>query len=542
MHPNNPARAEFFLGRVLRPGWRFASLLIAAASVVLFSAILVANVQAPQLALAVPIALAAAILSFVVLLGVSLRQLRRKENRVTSALEISEQQLQQMANNIQEIFWVVDLDGQPALRVNQAYEAITGRTGRSLGMDPRSFRDVIHPEDRSRVLARLADGAPRNPFEEQFRIVRPEGEVRWVWVRGFPVEDAYGKASRLVGTALDITSQKEAEAQVASNLALANSACAEADALRKATLGLTEDLHMNYVLDTLLQSVTTLIACDEAQILLLEGDSRLLVAREKPLHPPGGRALGHRIVEASEFPFFQQLVVDQKSVLLPDTGREAVWRTSTGEGTIRSWLAVPLIASRATLGVLALGNSQVMTLTEEHLRLGNSLAISAAAAIQNARLYERAAIYGAELEKRMVAMAAAEKALKLCEEDRELSEKKFQKIFRSSPLPFCITTAEEGRFMDVNPAFEVRYGYSRAELIGHTVEELRIWEDPSDRDLMLSYLRRGGPIRNVVTRLRSKSGEIKCTAYSADWIQIDGRICIFAVSQDLLPYETTCNN
>jgi len=96
--------------------------------------------------------------------------------------------------------------------------------------------------------------------------------------------------------------------------------------------------------------------------------------------------------------------------------------------------------------------------------------------------------------------------------------------------------------MDVNPAFEVRYGYSRAELIGHTVEELRIWEDPSDRDLMLSYLRRGGPIRNVVTRLRSKSGEIKCTAYSADWIQIDGRICIFAVSQDLLPYETTCNN
>ena len=87
MHPNNPARAEFFLGRVPRPGWRFASLLIAAASVVLFSAILVANVQAPQLALAVPIALAAAILSFVVLLGVSLRQLRRKENRVTSALE-----------------------------------------------------------------------------------------------------------------------------------------------------------------------------------------------------------------------------------------------------------------------------------------------------------------------------------------------------------------------------------------------------------------------------------------------------------------------
>ena len=112
------------------------------------------------------------------------------------------------------------------------------------------------------------------------------------------------------------------------------------------------------------------------------------------------------------------------------------------------------------------------------------------------------------------------------------SEDRFQKVFRSSPIPFSITTVVDGRFLDVNAAFECRYGYSRAEVLGRTVHELRIWEDPSDRALMAAQLQRG-PIRNVVTRLRTKSGQIKTTTYSADMIQFDGQTCILAVSEDL---------
>jgi hypothetical protein len=60
-----------------------------------------------------------------------------------------------------------------------------------------------------------------------------------------------------------------------------------------------------------------------------------------------------------------------------------------------------------------------------------------------------------------------------------------------------------------------------------------MWEDPADRDLMLAQLSKGGPIQNVMTRLRVKSGEIKITAYSADKIQFEGQSCILAVSEDL---------
>ena len=73
------------------------------------------------------------------------------------------------------------------------------------------------------------------------------------------------------------------------------------------------------------------------------------------------------------------------------------------------------------------------------------------------------------------------------EDSRRISEEKFQKVFRSSPIPFSITTVKEGRFLDVNAAFERRYGYSRADVLGRTVHELRIWEDSADREFMIAF-------------------------------------------------------
>jgi hypothetical protein len=54
---------------------------------------------------------------------------------------------------------------------------------------------------------------------------------------------------------------------------------------------------------------------------------------------------------------------------------------------------------------------------------------------------------------------------------------------------------------------------------------------------LVTQLQRSGPIRNVITRLRTKSGEIKLTTYSADRIQFDGQSCILAVSEDLPEYD-----
>ena len=497
-----------------------------------------AKLQHLQLSSVLLIALIATLCTVVFVHTRFLLHLYQQHRQTASALLTSEHEFQQMADNIQEIFWMLDARTRKTIYVNQAYETMTGRSCQSLQEDPSSYEEAIHPEDRPHVLGKLQEATQTGQFDERFRIVWPTGDVRWVSVRGFPVRDSDGSICRLVGTAQDITAQKQGEEQVAKNLALAEGAWAESEALRKATLALTQDLRMDYVLDALLQSLTELISCECARLWLLEGETRLFVAREKLCHEtPKKRPNYPLTLDAADIPFLRRILGSQKSVLLSDTKQEADWQTFKGHAHLRSWLCVPLVASQRTLGLLSVGHAQPESFTLEDLRRAQLLAIPAAAAIQNSRLYECASIYGSELEKRVNDLHEAKKELERSEQSRKISEDKFHKVFLSSPVAFSITTVNEGRFLDVNAAFECRYGYSRAELIGHTVHELRMWEDPADRSLMLAQLQKGGPIRNVITRLRTKSGDIKLTAYSADRIHFDGLECVLAVSEDVPQHE-----
>jgi PAS domain S-box-containing protein len=451
-----------------------------------------------------------------------------------AALHESDERFHQMADNIQEVFWMLDAGTKHVIYVNQAYETITGRSCESLQENPTSYQELFHPEDRVRVLTRLEEAMRTGEFDEEFRIIRPDRAIRWVWARGFPVRDSAGVIRRLVGVTQDVTARKSAEEQMGKNLALAESAWAEADAFRKTTLALTQNLSMDYVLDTLLQSLLKLIPCDSARVLLVETDTRLFLAREvQHAEQTRRHAKCPATLDAGENRFLMQVLATKSSLLIPNTSEDQDWQGFEGYSHMQSWLCVPLVASQRVLGVLSLGDTRAHTFTQEHLRLAKSLAIPAAVAIQNARLYERAEIYGVELEQRLVDLHQIQQALKQAEESRARSEEKFTKVFRSSPIAFSITTVTEGRFIDVNEAFERKYGYSREEILGRTVFDIGVWVDASDRSQMLNEIRGQGHVRNRVTRLRKRSGDIIETVYSADIIELDGQQCVLVVSDDM---------
>jgi len=528
-------RPEHAPRRGTQPGWATVYIILAVIAAVLLLLVLREKVRGELVPTALMIAVAVGF-GIVILLGTLSLVRALREHRE------SEERFQQMASNIGEIFWMMDADTKQALYVNEAYEKITGRSCQSLMESPSSYEEVIHSEDRAHVLGKLDEATMTGQFDERFRITLLNGDVRWVRVHGFPVRNADGRVWRLVGTAQEITEQKQAEDQVARNLAIAEAARAEAEALRKATQALTQDLHMDFVLDALLRSLEELIPYTCARVLVPEGGPHVLALGERISPEPAKTSAKCETdypltLIADRSPFLKRILEDRKSVLIPDTRQEREWQTFKGHTQLRSWLSVPLVASDDYLGFLSVGHKEPNRYTQEHLRRAELLAIPAAAAIQNARLFARADIYASELEKRLADLREAETALARSEGDRLVSEEKFQKVFRSSPIPFSITTVKEGRFVDVNAAFERRYGYSRQEVLGHTVHELKMWEDPADRILMIEQLQRGGPIRNVITRLRTKSGEIKVTAYSADRIQFDGQSCILAVSEDLPDYD-----
>jgi PAS domain S-box-containing protein len=335
---------------------------------------------------------------------------RKKEAEI--ALRESEERFQQMADNIQEIFWMLDAERMKVLYVSPAYEMITGRPCPSMSDDPESYQEIVHPEDRVRVLSRLSEAIRAGRLDEEFRITRPDGTIRWICIRAFPVKDSVGTIRRLVGTVQDVTSRKCAEEQMARNFDLAEAARAEAEAFRKTSLALTQNLSMDYVLDTLLQALLKLVPYESAQVILVETDTRLFLAREVANYKPSGRAPhSPETFDARDSHFLMPVLATKSSMLIPDTAEEPGWASFNGFSHLRSWLCVPLIASQQLLGVLSLGDTEPQAFTREHLRLAKSLAIPAAVAIQNARLYEQAQIFRVELEQRLLDLERAEKAL-----------------------------------------------------------------------------------------------------------------------------------
>jgi PAS domain S-box-containing protein len=412
-------RREFSSSQASGLGWRISLILFCLASAILVVTLVATRVHSIDLSsmlLGIALATFCVVLFF---LSRSLLLLREQQQETASALDTteaslleSEERFRQMADNIQEIFWMIDAETRKTLYLNPAYETITGRSREELKRDPLSYEEIIHPEDRVQVLLKLEEATRTGDYDQRFRIVVPNGVVRWVWVRGFPVRNDRGRIRRLVGTALDITTHKQAEEDVARNLSLAESAWAEADAMRKATLALTQDLRLDYVLDTLLQSLHDLVPYESASILLVEADSRVFLAREFP-HSNSIPPISNypKTFKASDYPVIQSILGTQTSVLVSDTNQDEGWRPFKDRAHLRCWLCVPLIAASRLVGLLSLGHTEPNGLLKQHLRIAELLAIPAAAAIQNARLYERAEIYAEELERRLSDLRRAQNAL-----------------------------------------------------------------------------------------------------------------------------------
>jgi PAS domain S-box-containing protein len=133
-----------------------------------------------------------------------------QQKQAQEALATSEEKFRQIAENIHEIFWMRDAEADIVLYVNPAYEKIWGRSCESLYIEPQSFLDGVHPEDKARVISNLKNNIKKE-FEIEYRIVRPDDSVRWVWEHSFPVKNGLGKVYRRAVVTQDITERKRAE-------------------------------------------------------------------------------------------------------------------------------------------------------------------------------------------------------------------------------------------------------------------------------------------------------------------------------------------
>ncbi|OGV67913.1 MAG: hypothetical protein A2283_12225 [Lentisphaerae bacterium RIFOXYA12_FULL_48_11] len=137
-----------------------------------------------------------------------------ERKRIEEELKKSKEHFRLIAETIEEVFWMADVKTQKTFYVSPAYEKIWGRSCKSLYKHPQSFIQSIHADDRKRACIDIAIKRSGRPFNTDYRIIRPDGTVRWIWDRGYPVRNKAGMVTLYVGVAQDVTERKNIEKEL----------------------------------------------------------------------------------------------------------------------------------------------------------------------------------------------------------------------------------------------------------------------------------------------------------------------------------------
>lgn len=149
-------------------------------------------------------------------IGFALEAAAREEARrqAEARLAASEERFRQLADTLEDLFWIKDAHSQQFLYVSPAFERIWGIPARRLEENPKAWLDFVHPEDRDRIQLLNAESVEPGPRDVEYRIVRPDRRVRWVRSRIYPVLGPDGRVNRWVGVTRDITRERELEQQL----------------------------------------------------------------------------------------------------------------------------------------------------------------------------------------------------------------------------------------------------------------------------------------------------------------------------------------
>jgi PAS domain S-box-containing protein len=136
---------------------------------------------------------------------------------------------------------MTDVDKNQILYVSPGYETIWGRSCESLYASPRTWMESIHPDDRERVETAMRSRQLSGGYDEEYRIVRPTGGIRWIRDRAYPIRESGGDVHRVVGTAADISNRKQAELRLGLQHAV-TAVLAEATASSETNIRILETL------------------------------------------------------------------------------------------------------------------------------------------------------------------------------------------------------------------------------------------------------------------------------------------------------------
>lgn len=427
------------------------------------------------------------------------------------SLRESEARFRQIADNINQVFWVRDTRQRRLLYISPAFETIWQRPTSTVYHDPDAFLESVHPADQARVRARRAAQVGQQQFDE-YRILWPDGTVRWLMTRIYPVFDEQGELIREVGLAEDVTDRRAAEMLVRRQRDYL-------DALHQTTLDLMSHLDLTTLLSDVLMRACKLLDTKHGYICLPNEDDGMIEAvATQGVFPANFRLKQGEGISGQVWQSRQPMWFSNYNPLddgLPELGPDAP----------HTLVGVPLKSGREVVGVICLGfGDEARAFHNEELDLLARFANLASIALENAQLY-------ALLEDQLIELDRMQEVLQ--ESQRQ------QKAILDNIPDIAWLKDEKGRYIAVNEAFLIACGKPSEEVIGKS--DFEVWPPEyaaryreEDQRVMQAGRRVLIEDQSLYSDGRLRDVEV----FRTPFYDIDGEVCgLIGIAHDVSEYK-----
>lgn len=446
---------------------------------------------------------------------------------------------------------------------------------------PNFFIDHIHPEDTVQVWRKIAELFQNGHCRVEFRFLHGDGRYRWTRDELKLVRDSNDNPTEMVGVWLDITREKEAEAgardaRSRSCAAFQASPCMMSiyslkerryveinDEFSRITgytrdeIGAGKGIGIIYEPEDRLRlreglRKTGIVRDLEAAIRTKSGELRYALVSAEVIHVDGEPYVLGAMVDITEKKKAEEAlrISETRLSLIHDTANDLLFLVRVEPGEVYRVITV----SRSYVETTGIKEEDVVGKTSEEVLTGAHARYVIGKYRKALRLrrtirYEETieTVEGTKYCETTLTPIVDEKGeftyllgvihditeRKLAEEALRRSEERFRKAFHSSPDMMAMVTFDDERFVDINNSALDVSGYSRAEVVGRTTQDLGFWARPEDAGKIRAALLAEGRARNLEMQFRTKSGEVRLGVLSAELIEVDGRQCVLGTMRDI---------
>jgi PAS domain S-box-containing protein len=376
-------------------------------------------------------------------------------------------------------------------------------------IDRHTFLENVVADDRSIIQSAVVRAIEREePYEVEFRAVRPDGSLRWMLGKGTVLRDGSGHGLRLLGVNTDITERKAAEAALRTEAALRQSETrlrVLADAMPQIVFTALPDGSIDYFNRKWYDLTGTLPGPVDDDVWL------------NALHP------GDRIACLQSWR-------DDVRAGRPHEHEGRFW--SASDGTYR-WFLARALAVRDDSGAIVRWYGTATDI-DDHKRVEQALRESEwNLRVLRSQLESHVAKRTLELSKANTSLRQEVDVRRRVEKALRASEERFAKAFRASLDAIAIASQPAARILELNDRWEALFGYPRDQAIGRTIGELHVYANDGDQDCIAELMRTRGYVREYELDMRHMDGTLLRCVLAAETVEVAGEPCLIMMIRDI---------